>query len=82
MFDKYLLGKSYPTVHRIMDSTTKMSGVKHRRDPVHNPFFIYFLTGDINAFYAAMLHQILDNSVTKAKRNANDEWMKMFLESL
>ena len=82
ILEKRLLGKTYPEVHRMLDSTTGISGSSHRNDIVHNPLFIYLMTHDMGAFKAAVLHNMLDQHVTKIKRKAKNPVMRTMLDML
>ena len=53
--------KRYSWVDSVMDSSVKLHGRNHRRDLVHNPLFIYMLSGgDHKALLAALAHKGVD----------------------
>lgn len=53
--------KRYGWVDKYMDMTAPIHGSKHRGDIVHNPLFIYALSGgDVRALAVAALHSVLD----------------------
>jgi hypothetical protein len=64
-FAKKLLGNEYNSVNRIMDLGAYLQpGKSHRKGIEHNPLFVLMMTGDQEKFKAAILHQILDNTIT------------------
>ena len=67
--------KRYRWVDFAMDSTVRLHGRGHRKDPVHDPLTILLMSGgDWKAGLAAEMHQWLD---TKASKNPG---LKRFLE--
>lgn len=83
LIEKKVLGRTYPRVHNIMDSTAGIrNGPSHRRDMVHNPLFIYAMTGDYGAFQAAILHTILDDTVSGIKKQTKNKAMRAMLEAM
>jgi|ECHvirMinimDraft_2_1075157.scaffolds.fasta_scaffold03979_3 hypothetical protein len=58
----------YKWVDAVMDMSAPINGANHRKDIVHNPLFIYALSGfDANALLVSLLHSILDTAYTGVK---------------
>ena len=58
----------YRWVDTVMDMSTPISGANHRKDFVHNPLFVYALSGfDLNALLVSLLHSMLDTTYTGVK---------------
>lgn len=74
-FLEQIMGKEaskYRWVDIWMDSTAPLRGSSHRKDIVHNPFFIYLISkGDPKALEAAVIHQVLDTAFTSTKKVIN-----------
>lgn len=61
-------GDRYAWVDQYMDITAPIHGPSHRNDLVHNPIFIYALSGgDPKALAVAMCHTLLDRADTALK---------------
>ena len=83
MLTKAILGKAHNDVNRLMDSTAYINkGRSHRRDIVHNPFFILAVTQDWEKFNAAVLHLIADNVVSDAKQSTKNRKLRKILDNL